>query len=527
MNIADKIQEIIEQRNQQAKNLESVLNEWYQLKKLLEKIEQERQKHLNDDSSGNSNIARRLQNLNFLTIIEKVKKELQELENLKKRLSRSTLNIGVVGRMRQGKSRLLQSLTGLSDDEIPTSSGGVCTRSLSKIFHESNPTMLRNEIEFHSWSSLKQIIHLYFDKLGLPNSEKPNNLPDDLDPNQLPHLPKQKQGDTDARYQYGRLRKGYYVGSKNYKSLINSSSRQIPKEDIRKYITQIEDNDGNINSEYIATKELRIYCQFPYHQEVGKIGVVDLPGLGDTLFDTELLIETIKGDIDFILFIRRPDPRGDDWQDSDRNMYDIASQALGDFPISQCSFMVLNRITSAQQKNDGLKTCERFQKKINSQKIEVSQTVIADCTDDAQVKSKILGPVLDALTTNTNNIYNQYLLSHNQSLNTLKDEINQELEQAGDALKGYAQGRDKVVSNCEKELKMRLSTPNKEAYTKFNKFIISAFWGEYAQTHWRDFYDINKSILWPDAQQKQEYERVEREWQNLVNSAVDALTSIN
>jgi len=34
--------------------------------------------------------------------------------------SRSTLNIGVIGRARQGKSRLLQSLTGLGTEEIPS-----------------------------------------------------------------------------------------------------------------------------------------------------------------------------------------------------------------------------------------------------------------------------------------------------------------------------------------------------------------------------------------------------------------------
>jgi ABC-type phosphate/phosphonate transport system ATPase subunit len=49
------------------------------------------------------------------------------LEKLQARFSCDTLNIGVIGIMRQGKSTLLQSLTGLGNNVIPAQSGGACT----------------------------------------------------------------------------------------------------------------------------------------------------------------------------------------------------------------------------------------------------------------------------------------------------------------------------------------------------------------------------------------------------------------
>lgn len=53
--------------------------------------------------------ARRLGEIDFTGLLGKISVQLQVLEKLNTRFSRKTLNIGVVGRARQGKSRLLRS----------------------------------------------------------------------------------------------------------------------------------------------------------------------------------------------------------------------------------------------------------------------------------------------------------------------------------------------------------------------------------------------------------------------------------
>jgi ribosome biogenesis GTPase A len=70
-----------------------------------------------------------------------------ELTNLERRFSRTTLNIGVVGNARQGKSTFLQKLTGLSNDEIPSAADGHCTGAPSIVINDFDTYA---DIEFYT-----------------------------------------------------------------------------------------------------------------------------------------------------------------------------------------------------------------------------------------------------------------------------------------------------------------------------------------------------------------------------------------
>src|SRR3954452_2856087 len=59
------------------------------------------------------------------------------------RVSRHTVNIGVSGRARNGKSTLLQSLSGLDDEQIPTGRGQPVTAVRSRIFHSDTARSAR------------------------------------------------------------------------------------------------------------------------------------------------------------------------------------------------------------------------------------------------------------------------------------------------------------------------------------------------------------------------------------------------
>lgn len=427
----NQIQGIIARRQKQAQQIQQVRKNLSSRQETLKNLELMRQ-----DLSRNSNLAARLAEHDFTSILESIDFAKEELDNLEKRLSRQTLNIGVVGRMRNGKSRLLQSLTGLGDQEIPTSSKGVCTRGLSKVFHVSNPEDKRNEIEFHSWSSFKEIIHLYFDRLGLPN--KPV-VPDDMARGQRPPgLPKDRKGDINARYLYGRLCKEYYGKFDQYRGLLDGSTKQIGTSEISKYITH---NEMNSQGEYLAVKELRVFCQFPY-QDVGQVGVIDLPGLGDdNIFDLERLITTLKQDVDVILFVRMPKPTGDDWEEADRKMFQTAREALGEFPLSDCSFVVLNRIKEGNV--DNYELCQIFDQKIHQQEITINHDpIIANCSDPGEINQNILTPVLNYLTNNSELVYQEYLQSCNRRLQVLQGDIGKQVKNAEQAIAGYSEEGD-------------------------------------------------------------------------------------
>ena len=98
-------------------------------------------------------------------IIAKIADEKGRLALLSARFTRPTLNIGVTGRAGQGKSTLLQKLTGLTTTEIPSGDKGHCTGAPSIIVnHDSKETFA--EITFHTEQSfLNSVIAPFFKRL--------------------------------------------------------------------------------------------------------------------------------------------------------------------------------------------------------------------------------------------------------------------------------------------------------------------------------------------------------------------------
>jgi hypothetical protein len=122
---ARQISQIIEKRRPLAKKIESVEVILKNLSVALRQLEKQRDQLI--DKVGDRGTIGRLREIDCSAIQRSIDAELTTLNSLKSRFSRQTLNIGVVGRARQGKSRLLQSLTGLSKAEIPDGDDQHCT----------------------------------------------------------------------------------------------------------------------------------------------------------------------------------------------------------------------------------------------------------------------------------------------------------------------------------------------------------------------------------------------------------------
>ena len=94
------------------------------------------------------------------------------LRVLEARLARDTVNIGVSGQARVGKSTLLQSVSGLGDDQIPTGQALPVTAVRSRIFHA--PDLRRATLRLHSFDTFVADVvapyHAELDIAGLPGS---------------------------------------------------------------------------------------------------------------------------------------------------------------------------------------------------------------------------------------------------------------------------------------------------------------------------------------------------------------------
>lgn len=381
--------------------------------------------------------AKRLREIDF-GVINEIDNLLNSLEKLRYRCSRKTINIAVVGYARQGKSLLLQSLTGLSNQVIPDGGEGYCTGTLSKIVHQPGLKKAVAKVDFYSENEfLSQVITPYYKTLGLP--KKPITV-EEFSFASPPALPIDKKNSEFDKARYGHLRKDYYSNIKKYRHLLKSPTIEIGEDKIQQYVTQdATDENGDKIVNYLAVKEVKISCAFP-HEDIGQISLLDLPGLGDTnLIEAERLIKILSEEADFILFVRRPEANAV-WGEAHLKLYQIARNALSNFPLAKCSFMILNRTKNAAEGGDNGYRCQRLQSELKETPIRVAKCIIADCSDAQEAFTEVLEPILDYLVDNGSSIEKDYRRECDQQLDTVRQNINTQLDKAGLALTRYGDG---------------------------------------------------------------------------------------
>jgi hypothetical protein len=407
---ASLISEILDQREPMQKRIDQTHTNLKELQSALAQAETQRghllaQVELDDVKDG-------LQGIDFRRTWATIEHELKALEKLRQRFGRGTLNIGVIGRARQGKSRLLQSLTGLTAKEIPDGDGDHCTGVKSNIIRRAGETTAK--VIFHDEQSFLEKISVYYKALDLGTC--PSTIENFAS---LPLAPRPSSKTTEAdKEKYGHLEK-YKDNVATYRTLIGQEQKPIKADEIRQYVAQDTVDGKRIYSNYLAVKEVFIYCDFP-NPDVGQISVIDMPGLGDTgIGDKERMIETLGESVDFVLFVKKP---GDaSWNESDVDLYDTARKALIDLPIKQWSFMVLNR-TEGSDMGNNYRYCETLHEKIERKNI-VSQTIVANCSKSDEVNNLILDSLLNYMLGNIERLDQQYAQTCQQRVNTICAEV--------------------------------------------------------------------------------------------------------
>jgi len=395
--------------------------------------------------AGTKEMAESLADLQFASLGQEIAQALSELEKPKSRFARRTLNIGVIGRARQGKSRLLQSLSGLSSQVIPTGSAGHCTGTRSLICH--SPDRQEAEISFYDERTfLSDVLAPYYEKLGLGTA--PTSLRQ-FEMTPLPPLSTNgiQAGHARAGAMYQHL-EGYKNNIRLYSQLLNQPLLRIPLEQVREYVAQDSVDGKQTFAKYLAVREARIYCDFG-HKDVGQIALVDMPGLGDTgVGAEERLVAALGEALDVVLFVMMPPPGGAVLSDVDFDLYDLAYRALDGIPIDRWSFMVLNQTTPLQQAlgqasqtgpimGNNHRNCERISELIRSGKagsagrnIRVVNCFIADCSNANDAKELILEETLQYLVQEIAHLDSRYMSAWQTRLQDIRNRVRSEIEKA-------------------------------------------------------------------------------------------------
>ncbi|MDJ0903167.1 MAG: hypothetical protein QNJ55_30655 [Xenococcus sp. MO_188.B8] len=433
--IDSRIGQIIAKRRPTAENIEKVKSNLGSLYTSLNNLENKKKELQDQSTEQDPNLASKLDNLNFSRLQVLIINQLQVLNQMQVRFSRETLNLAVVANAKQGKSRLLRSLTGLSEDVIPDGNKGHCTGVASTIYpnHDGNETYAL--IWFHTPESfLMEIIAPYYKKLQL--GAAPKTISDFKKP--LPSLPPELAQNTNNIYKemYYYLDK-YHKYLNQYESSLGTTTLSKPLKtttdsEIRKYVAQY-DPQGNSTYDYMAVKKCDIFCPFP-NAPTDKIAVLDTQGLGDTgVGDKERLIEVIGKSVDIILFMKMPHPTSASWGTSEIELYSVANTALANhLPLEKWSFFILNQTDNLKDRS--YLQCELLKSQVPNTIKVIGDLIIANCADEVQARDIILNPVVDYLIEHIETLDREYSDSYQQELNQLQLQINEELEKASNML---------------------------------------------------------------------------------------------
>ena len=244
-------------------------------------------------------------------VVEALRSREKTLEALKTRFMRDTVNIGVSGEARVGKSITLQRISGLSDIQIPTGDGLPVTAVRSEIFNSADEhadVTFRDQASFVS-EYIQPLLTIVNQKLEQPisinslaefrNIKLTQTLGDNVDSVATDSLKRLKEAHRSVE---------------SCASLLSGGTSRVALPDLRKYVAyptndevRLEESGGApADRAYIAVKAVKIYCPFPTLPGV-RVGLVDLPGLGEIGASVaDMHLSGLEDGVDQIFPVLRP-----------------------------------------------------------------------------------------------------------------------------------------------------------------------------------------------------------------------------
>jgi hypothetical protein len=311
------------------------------------------------------------------------------------RFARDTVNVGVSGSARVGKSTLLQSISGLGDQQIPTGRDIPVTAVRSRIYHSPRERMA--VLRLHSAESfLDEVVRPYHHALKITGA--PATLDEFRD---WSYPPDSRQADISAGDVALLVRlRDMQQALWSYEADLTGGEKAVKLEDLRPYVaypTSTERSAGRTGHRYLAVKDVRIDCPFP-STDVDKLGIIDLPGLGEIAADAEEHHLTgLRHDVDVVLLVKRAAEGMAYWSQADAQAINLLDRARGfirnrgDFV-----FIVLNSRPEDGELADALRA--DILRQVNDGEPGKHFMVFdASAADPESVRDRVLSPLLRAL----------------------------------------------------------------------------------------------------------------------------------
>lgn len=335
-------------------------------------------------------------------VVSQIDESSAKAMNLSARFGKSTINIGVAGKSRQGKSTILQAISGLDGSVIPASGGLPCTGAKSRIFHrEEDPHAM---IEFYTKDEfLREIVHAYFEELGF------GSPPMSMDQFEQTPLPSINDGEPEKHAIFAKL-KELHDGLPDFKKYLSQPKLRTELSNVQAFVSQ---EDGR--KRYHAVRCADIFAKFPQGDVVG-LSLVDLPGLGEIAKGhSEKLVNSLQREVDAVVLVKRCAAGGDDWFALDIRVFNEVKKAIPEFDISDWLFVVLNDDNVNRESTRQLLTRPL---NIGSK----PKLIAVDCTNVEEVRAKVFLDLLNHLQMNLKRLDDQQAAVLTNQLAKLRDD---------------------------------------------------------------------------------------------------------
>lgn len=428
-------------------------------------------------------------------------KQLQTLENLKKRFSRDAVQIAFIGYERQGKSCFLQSISGLNNKVIPAYSGTSCTGAVSVIHNVDKD--LEVHIEFYAPDAFLKIVqeklHTFF-----PNKHFVVNSLNDLryldlsgftcdDPQLSLEFNKFKDAFIDHIDVYESLIGHGKVVTSDENQIIQHVSQYeefdaIPQGEDSALFVQKEKQDINGNKvvvwqqnyyRYIAVKSVNIYTRF-VDPRIGnsKIVLVDTIGMGDASNAERIedeMFRVLHEDCDAAVDVFKPQANGDSFNKQQIEVLKKIGRRLSDCEPERWIYYVLNRVESGKGYNVEVVPAIMQQVKSSFQTMKskpVADVIDINAINTDEVNNRLISPLLDLITNNLDDIDSNLVAEANKSSELLY----QEYKLLSDAVGKVVSGSMRQGSNELKKFRELYKTDL--TYSKELKILDNQYYAE-------------------------------------------------
>ncbi|MFM1886047.1 MAG: hypothetical protein RL026_1204 [Pseudomonadota bacterium] len=315
---------------------------------------------------------------------------LPRLKRVRARFERSTLNVGVAGEARVGKSTLLQAISGLGEGQIPTGDNLPVTAVRSRIFHQ--PNVSRATLTFHSWESFRdKVLKPYFDRLGwgvVPPTPRAFQTVD---------LAPVGPGVQDAEILKGMRDRvlGMQRSLGSYAPLLTGGTQTLDLDVVRPFVAyptaQEELNTAQApDRKYLAVREAKIDCEFP-GVDVHNLGLIDLPGTGEIVAQgDDRHVAGLEDEVDLVILVSSPRKKAY-WGAEAAKTLDLVRMARSGAEPGDFCLMLVNQGGSSHEQEEAL--VGDFQRKTEG----AYRVLRANALDRESVSADLVAPVLSHL----------------------------------------------------------------------------------------------------------------------------------